>query len=141
MRQPLPQAAEPPRPTAEAGKPCPAIVRRAYLLGAIGVVSLGLTCMVYNASLSPKYGDTIDYLDRARTLHIDQYRTILYPAFLRLGGLARPGDGPPSTAVVYAIQWGAMAAATGLFAAALASGLGVSRAGRRGVILATVALV
>lgn len=119
-------------------------IRYAYLLGAISVVSLGLTWMVYNASVIPSYGDTIDYLARARTLHVDQYRTILYPAFLRWGGVVRHGVGEPSTAVVYAVQWSAVAASTGLFAAALANGLGVFRAGRRtaaAVVLATVALV
>lgn len=119
-------------------------IRVAYLLGAICVVSLGLTWMVYNASVTPLYGDTIDYLARARTLHVDQYRTIFYPAFLRLGGVGRPGVGEPSTAVVYAVQWSALAASTGLFAAALANGLGLFRAGRRraaALVLATVALV
>lgn len=119
-------------------------IRRAYLLGAIGVASLGLTWTVYNASVIPSYGDTIDYLARARTLHVDQYRTILYPAFLRIGGVVRYGVGKPSTAVVYAIQWGAMAASTGLFAAALANGLSVFRGCRRAsaaLVLATVALV
>src|SRR5262249_43547178 len=119
-------------------------IRRAYLLGAIGAVALGSIWMVYNASVIPAYGDTIDYLDRARTLRVDQYRTILYPAFLRGASVVPHGDGAPSTALVYAIQWGAMAAATGLFAAGLARGLGVFRAGRgtgAALIVATVALV
>ncbi|MGH7335501.1 MAG: hypothetical protein ACREKS_22705, partial [Candidatus Rokuibacteriota bacterium] len=119
-------------------------IRYVYLLGAISVVALGLTWMVYNASVIPSYGDTIDYLGRARTLHVDQYRTILYPAFLRLGGAVRHGVGQPSTAVIYAVQWSALAASTGLFTAALANGLGVLRWGRRpsaALVLATVALV
>src|SRR5262245_48974876 len=50
-------------------------IRCVYVLGAVGVVSLGVTWMAYNASVMPAYGDTIDYLERARTLQVDQYRT------------------------------------------------------------------
>ncbi len=119
-------------------------IRFAYLLGAVGAVSLGLTWMVYNASVIPAYGDTRDYLARARTLHVDQYRTILYPAFLRIGGVVRYGVDAPSIAVVYAVQWSAVAASTALFATALINGLSVFRARRRtstALVLATVALV
>jgi hypothetical protein len=51
---------------------------------------------------------------------------------------------PPFPAVVYAVQWSAMAASTGLLAAALASSFGAVRLGWRpaaGLVLATVALV
>jgi len=119
-------------------------IRFAYLLGAAGAVSLGLAWMAYNASVIPAYGDTIDYLARARTLHVDQYRTILYPAFLRIGGVVRHGIDAPSIAFVYAVQWSAVAASTALFATALVNGLGIFRASRRtsaALVLATVALV
>jgi len=119
-------------------------IRVAYLLGAVGSVSLGLTWMAYNASVIPAYGDTIDYLARAHTLHVDQYRTILYPAFLRIGGVLRHGVEAPWIAVVYAVQWSAVAASTALFATALGKGLGVFRPDRRTsviLVLATVALV
>src|SRR5262245_10734990 len=100
--------------------------------------------MAYNASVMPAYGDTIDYLERARTLQVDQYRTILYPAFLRISGVARQGVGAPSTAVAYAIQWSAVAASAALFAAALANGLLTFRTSRRtslALVLTTVVLV
>ena len=119
-------------------------IRFAYLLGAVGSVSLGLIWMAYNASVIPAYGDTIDYLARARTLHVDQYRTILYPAFLRISGVVRHGVDAPSIAVVYAVQWSAIAASTALFATALVNGLGILRVGRRTsatLVLGTVAIV
>jgi hypothetical protein len=119
-------------------------VRCVYLLGTIGVVSLGVIWMVYNASVIPAYGDTVDYLERARTLHVDQYRTILYPAFLKISGVVPHRVGAPSTAVAYAIQWSAVAASTALFAAALANGLLTFRTGPRtslALVLATVVLV
>ena len=63
-----------------------------YLLGAISLLALGLAWIAANASLVPAYGDTSEYLELARTLQVDEYRTILYPAVLRFGGAVR-GDG------------------------------------------------
>jgi hypothetical protein len=118
------------------------VLRQVLLIGSVGVSGLGLVWVIANASVVPVYGDTNEYLALARTLRVDQYRTILYPGLLWVCRAA-PGDGdPPFPAAVYAVQWGLLVASTAIFAFALASAAGLSRSRRRmSLVLATVVLV
>lgn len=54
-----------------------AIVLVAFLNIAFGVIWIGL----HVPRMQP-YGDSIEYLNLAKSLKVDQYRTVLYPAFL-----------------------------------------------------------
>ena len=46
-------------------------------------VVIGAVWWLRNLEDIPAYGDTSEYLRLASSLHVDQYRTILYPAMLR----------------------------------------------------------
>src|SRR6185503_16392607 len=45
-------------------------------------LTIGVTWIVKNMGVIPDYGDTGDYLQLARTLEVDAYRGIAYPAFI-----------------------------------------------------------
>ncbi|MBV8301282.1 MAG: hypothetical protein JOY68_05115, partial [Candidatus Dormibacteraeota bacterium] len=62
----------------------PALLVAATLgAGCVAQVLMGAFWWLRNLDVVPAYGDTTDYLNLAQTLHVDQYRTILYPAMLR----------------------------------------------------------
>lgn len=76
---------------------------------------LGGTWLVRNVNAIPDYGDTGDYLQLARTLKVDAYRGIAYPAFLAglnelpgaaglLRGAGRGGQGTKLKAGVLYLQ-------------------------------------
>ena len=109
--------------------PLAAAIRSLYVLGSISVAVLGLSWLIAHASVVPKSGDTFEYLALARTLQVDQYRTVLYPGILKLSGVLRNGPDEPFTGVTYAVQMGALVASTAIFVAALASGLGLFHSG------------
>ena len=113
-------------------------MRILYLLGAIGVLGLGVAWMIANAAVVPGYGDTKEYLALSRTLQVDPYRTVLYPTVLRLCGVVQ-GDGPPSPGLVYAVQLAMVVVSTTLFTLALADSLGFFGARRRDTIAAVLA--
>src|SRR5215470_6575291 len=113
-------------------------MRILYLLGAIGVLGLGVAWMIANAAVVPGYGDTKEYLALSRTLQVDPYRTVLYPTVLRLCGVVQ-GDGPPSPGLVYAVQLAMVVLSTTLFTLALADSLGFFGARRRDTIAAVLA--
>jgi len=81
------------------------------LLAALQLV-LGGTWLVRNVNTIPDYGDTGDYLQLARTLKVDAYRGIAYPAFLAglnelpgaaglLRGAGRGGSSKVKAGVLY----------------------------------------
>jgi hypothetical protein len=52
-------------------------------LALVGIyLSLGVAWLAQNIDAMPDYGDTGDYLQLARTLEVDAYRGIAYPAFI-----------------------------------------------------------
>lgn len=61
-------------------------VRRFLLLIWLALVgaqlAIGVTWIAQNFNTVPDYGDTGDYLQLARTLEVDAYRGIAYPAFI-----------------------------------------------------------
>jgi hypothetical protein len=68
------------------------------------MVCIGAAWMVANFRKVPQYGDTIEYLQLTRTLHIDQYRTIFYPLILRLTHIFHGSSNSPHTNGVYLFQ-------------------------------------
>ena len=117
-------------------------IRVLYLCGSISTSLLGLTWVIANASAVPAYGDTNEYLELARTLHVDQFRTVLYPGLLRLCGVMASDGGPPFPGAVYAIQWGVLLASTAIFTIALANSVGAVRPRwRTPIVLVAIVLV
>lgn len=65
---------------------------------------VGFWWLIANAHCIPAYGDTVEYLALSRTLKVDQYRTIFYPAILRLCGVFHDADSKPSVGWTYSLQ-------------------------------------
>lgn len=94
-------------------------MRRLFLviwLALAGIhLSLGVSWLAQNLQTVPDYGDTGDYLQLARTLEVDAYRGIAYPAFIAgvdrlpggaglLRGAGRDAGGPRMKAGVLYLQ-------------------------------------
>lgn len=60
-----------------------AIVILVFIVITLQIV-IGLFWMIRNFSSIPQYGDTPEYLKLSQTLMLDEYRSILYPLFLRI---------------------------------------------------------
>lgn len=105
------------------------VTRRVYLLALVVSGLMGLVWTLLNAGSVPAYGDTLEYLQTAQTLKVDQYRTILYPLALRTLGVVREGAAQPFTPWIYAFQWLALSLSAALFvyAATKAMRLGSTR--------------
>ena len=84
-----------------------------------GVFFLSLVWALQVSSSIPLYGDTPEYLRLAQSLHVDQYRTVLYPFLLRTLGVITNGLTSPSIAWIYLLQWLMTGVSVGVFAFAI----------------------
>jgi hypothetical protein len=55
----------------------------AVLIGQLLLVPLGVAWWIINLGTRPHYGDSNQYLQLAESLHVDEFRTLLYPLVLR----------------------------------------------------------
>src|SRR5437867_4584802 len=97
-------------PTRPTGTPGRITARRVFAV-LIGLqLLLGITWAAQNLGHVPGYGDTTEYLELARSLKVDPYRGIAYPALLALANAVSPGSGllewrgGPAPAIVLLIQ-------------------------------------
>lgn len=100
--------------------------RALYLSLLLVLIAAGLAWIIGNAGEVPHYGDTVEYLRLARTLAVDQYRTILYPLFLHLCGVATAVDGTTNLDLTYFFQFMLSLIANAIFASALVMDLNSS---------------
>jgi hypothetical protein len=77
-----------------------------YILVAVlaGQVLIGMVWIAKNFGHIPAYGDTPEYLQLSKTLALDQFRTILYPLFLRLTLRMAGVISVPYQVIVYLLQ-------------------------------------
>lgn len=95
--------------------------RRTVVWGALGAYAMailvGIAWWTVNLTAIPEYGDTREYIELARTFDVDQYRTVLFPAVLRLTQEAAGVTGIPFQTLLYVLQTAvALGAAAYLFA-------------------------
>jgi hypothetical protein len=83
-------------------------VRVFCLATLVATVFVAAAWMVMNFGQLPQYGDTNEYLALAKTLHVDQYRTIFYPLVLRWTGIFYGSSTSPHTNVIYLVQCAAV---------------------------------
>ncbi len=80
-----------------------------FVIPLSGVFFLSLVWALPVSSSIPLYGDTPEYLRLAQSLHVDQYRTVLYPFLLRTLGVIPNGlTSPPLPGSVFCegcIHW------------------------------------
>ena len=76
------------------------------LIGALAVLTaaIGLCWFVANFTSIPEYGDTPEYIALSKTLTVDQYRGIAYPALLRVASATGDFVGVRFTTVLYLFQ-------------------------------------
>lgn len=80
-----------------------ALARLSLVLLALNAI-VGAFWLVQNYGVVPRYGDTVEYLARAQTLEVDQYRGIFYPVLLRAGFIASYFTNLPLHIIIYLIQ-------------------------------------
>jgi hypothetical protein len=115
---------------------------RIYLAMLGLLVVCGLMWAAGNVGYVPKYGDSNEYLQYAEILKVDHYRTILYPALIRLFGVTSMAAYSPHTEALFGFQFLVSFVSFCLFGAALLNGLGtpaISLCLRRWIV-ATVAM-
>lgn len=100
--------------------PAPAVLGAATLaLVLAGQVLLGAVWWVANITAVPEYGDTPEYLGLSDTLHVDSFRTLLYPLLLRAAREVGSAVGVPWVALLYVGQLAVAVATTAFFVRAL----------------------
>lgn len=80
------------------------------VLGGAQVIG-GLVWWAVNLAHVPAYGDTPEYLALSETLEVDEYRTLLYPALIRLASSFSFRTGLPFQLPLYLLQTGVAVAA------------------------------
>ncbi|HGY9285869.1 TPA: hypothetical protein ACNTWS_002492 [Escherichia coli] len=71
-------------------------------LSLISNIAIGAIWVYINFDAIPAYGDTTEYFSLSKTLIVDQYRGILYPAILRVASIL--SGYLPVTHLIYTIQ-------------------------------------
>jgi hypothetical protein len=124
----------------------------AAVLGAAAAVQIviGAVWWVVDLTALPSYGDTFEYLQLAQSLHVDAYRTILYPAMLHVADGASAQAHIPVQTVMYLVQTAVLVAACAFLVstvwrvAALTAGwsrlAGVRPRTRRGILVFATAV-
>jgi hypothetical protein len=127
-----------PRDAATVEEPLRPLARALFgLLGLAALVQIvvGAAWWVINLRAIPDYGDTKEYLFLAQVLRVDQFRTILYPGFLRGCNAIASFTHLPRAVVPNRLQPASAVAAVGYMVATLWR---VSSNGARGERLARV---
>jgi hypothetical protein len=122
----------------------PALTRHLYLALLVALLFTGICWLFANAAYVPDYGDTTEYLGLAKTLHVDQCRTVFYPAVLKMCGIFQAGSASPTTTWIYLLQCIAAAISSAILASALLKVFadpGQSPRVRAAIISITAALV
>ena len=65
---------------------------------------VGMFWMFQNFVFVPQYGDTNEYLARSKTMMVDQYRGVLYPAVLNYASVLSSALRLPQQVIIYAVQ-------------------------------------
>jgi hypothetical protein len=89
------------------------------LLSLFCTMMFGLVWTVININQIPLYGDTTEYLELAKTLHVDQYRGILYPFFIHVMELTSSHTSFRIPSVLYFFQLGISFLASYFFASTI----------------------
>jgi hypothetical protein len=80
------------------------VARKVFFAALCLFFIVGFWWLLANAHYIPAYGDTVEYLALSRTLKVDQYRTIFYPAILRICGVFHEAGSNPSIGWTYLLQ-------------------------------------
>jgi hypothetical protein len=76
----------------------------AFGAGILSTIGIAAIWSVANARFVPAYGDTSDYLMLARSLRVDEYRTLGYPLLLRATESIAAILGTPMVSLLYILQ-------------------------------------
>lgn len=117
-------------------------IRTLYFALLIALVLGGINWMAGNIHEVPQYGDTVEYLRLARTIDVDQYRTILYPWFLHLCAVSATIGKASNPFWAYLGQIALSLVASMIFGSALSTDLAATRktGAKNWLIVAIVAL-
>lgn len=73
-------------------------------LSLVANAAIGILWISRNINFIPIYGDTTEYFELSKTLIVDQYRGILYPAIVRIASDLSQITGLTTQALIYSLQ-------------------------------------
>jgi len=68
------------------------------------MAATGLAWLFLNFGTIPQYGDTGEYIALSRTLKVDQYRGVAYPALIRAAAIIGNRAGLSFSSILYVFQ-------------------------------------